>query len=121
MRSVVLEHRYALDDYFLEEHGVKDLQEAFEKYEPTCRNFDIVFTCRLYGYESPEEYWYKASCFHRIPYIKVPTLFINTLDDPIVGYRGIDFDVFKSNKYCALATLNTGGHLGFYEQILSMD
>jgi len=45
---------------------------------------------------------------------------MNTLDDPIVQYKTIDYKVFKANKNIILGTNRHGGHLGYHEHIFSM-
>jgi len=43
----------------------------------------------------------------------VPTLFFNSLDDPLVLEDGIDFEGFKQNKNVMLVTTSVGGHIGY--------
>jgi predicted alpha/beta-fold hydrolase len=51
--------------------------------------------------------------------IKVPSFFLNALDDPIVGRRAIAFDAFKKNENVILVTSRHGGHLGYHESAFS--
>jgi len=60
---------------------------------------------------------YKSSCYHSISSLKVPTLFISSKDDPVLGPNATDFEIFRNNEFAVLATTNTGGHLGFHESI----
>lgn len=53
--------------------------------------YDEMVTVKNFGYKDRTEYYDKASCCWRIPYIKVPTLFMAALDDPLIGKNGIDF------------------------------
>ena len=69
---------------------------------------------KQFGYKSNEEYINKTSCCYKIPYIKIPTLFMSTLDDPLVGLNGLDFDSISHNENTVLATNDIGGHLGFH-------
>ena len=100
-----------------------DLQETIELWRQspseymTLRRFDDTFTCPLNGFESPDDYWYKVSCFHTIMQIRTPTLFLNALDDPIIGGDTIEYDRIKSNPYTAIATTAKGGHLGYHEGV----
>ena len=48
---------------------------------------DDEVTSRFYGFKNRYDYYYNASCYHRIPHIRVPTLFLNALDDPILGHK----------------------------------
>ena len=60
---------------------------------------------------------YESSCYLSIPKLKVPTLFISSNDDPVIGSKATDHDIFKNNKFAVLATTKTGGHFGFHESI----
>ena len=47
--------------------------------------------------------------------IKRPTFFMNAIDDPIIGEKAIDYEVFDKNENVLLGTTKYGGHLGYYE------
>jgi predicted alpha/beta-fold hydrolase len=81
---------------------------------------DNDITSKLNGWKDCKDYYTKAACYHRIPTIKVPTLFMNSLDDPIIGPTAIDYEIFEGNQYCALATNKHGGHIGYHETIFSL-
>jgi predicted alpha/beta-fold hydrolase len=66
--------------------------------------FDEHFTAPLFGFKDRDDYYHKASCYHRIPSIKIPTLFMNSYDDPIVRKEAIGEEVFKINPNVLLAT-----------------
>jgi len=53
--------------------------------------------------------------------ITVPTLFLNTLDDPIVTKAVIAYEEFKPNKNIVLATTKHGGHLGYHEHMFKIE
>jgi len=49
-------------------------------------------------------------------------LFINTLDDPIIGKKCIDYEVFNQNKeHVILGVTKHGGHLGYHESFFDLD
>ena len=78
-------------------------------------NVDEVLTSKLWDFKKAEEYWRAASCLQHIHKIITPTLFINSVDDPVVGTKCIDFDVFRQNPNVAIATTKYGGHIGYSE------
>ena len=45
---------------------------------------DEKITSKIYGYLDMYDYHYKAACCWAIPNIKIPTLFMNALDDPLI-------------------------------------
>jgi uncharacterized protein len=51
----------------------------------------------MFGWKDVNDYYTKAACYHRIPGIKVPSLFMNARDDPIIGEKAIDYDIFNGN------------------------
>ena len=51
----------------------------------------------LFGFKNGTNLNYNVSCYHNIPKLKVPTLFINAKDDPVIGPKAIDFEIFKNN------------------------
>ena len=78
---------------------------------------DDVYTRRLAGFKSVTEFYIANSSSNHFKNIKVPTVFINARDDPIIPPplletirdAALKYDniVFVEQKY--------GGHLGFYE------
>ena len=94
-KRLLLKHESALKDHYLKEHGL-DLRKTLENMDPlTMNEIDDKITARVSGFESGPDYHYKASCCHVISKIKTPTLFMNSLDDPIVIRDCIDFDSIK--------------------------
>ena len=51
--------------------------------------------------------------------IRIPTFFLNALDDPIVG-NNLNYEAFKDNPNIALGTTKHGGHVGYYENFFSL-
>ena len=81
---------------------------------PSMFKFDQMVTIKMFGYKNKEEYYDKSSSCWKIPYIKIPTLFMAALDDPLIGKTGIDFKAISLNDNTVLATTDIGGHLGFH-------
>jgi predicted alpha/beta-fold hydrolase len=78
----------------------------------TLREFDEVFTAPLAGFESADEYYDASSAMHVMREIRVPTLIITSVDDPIVPA-----DSFERLSYpdCVhLRLMSAGGHMGFF-------
>ena len=94
INDIVLQHEPMLRDMVKEKTGL-DIIETIQSKKPTVLQFDELFTAPIFGYDSQDDYYRKAACFHRIPNIAVPTFFMNAMDDPIVGDEAIDFEVVK--------------------------
>lgn len=82
------------------------------------RQFDERFTCRMWGYDSVEEYHTDASNKDRIHLIKKPTLCINAADDMFCPYPYLPLEQIESNPNCAMLITARGGHIGFMEGLL---
>lgn len=116
--DLMLDQEDALKDEVKKVCGV-DLRQQLEEWRRTgnmnFKNVDIVFTSKLYGFKDVDDYYDRASCIHSVPHIKTPTVFINALDDPVIGSDCIDYEVFARNENVAVATTKHGGHLGYME------
>lgn len=89
-------------------------EESIKKCKKSGRTmvFDDYFTCRVAGFNNPWEYYRAVSPFNRIKNIRVPTLVINSNDDPAVGCRLPYMDI-ERNPNVALVETDLGGHLGW--------
>jgi len=46
---------------------------------------------------------------------------MNALDDPLIGTKVIDKEVFKQNPNMVLTTTKKGGHMGYAESFCGTD
>ncbi len=77
------------------------------------RHIEKQYTVPVFGFESPEDYWEKASSKPYIARIKTPTLLINALDDSFLPKECYPFEAAKKQNNFYLLTPNYGGHVGF--------
>ncbi|KAI5151590.1 hypothetical protein ENBRE01_2241 [Enteropsectra breve] len=68
---------------------------------------------KVFKAASIEEFYGSGSCKTYLKDIKIPMLFINTVDDPIIPREAIPFDEISKNENIGLI-LAKGGHLGFF-------
>lgn len=54
----------------------------FNFQSKTIREFDANYTIKLFGHNSVEEYYKKASLHDKLDLIKIPCLCLNAADDP---------------------------------------
>ncbi len=74
--------------------------------------FDDAFTAPLHGFQNADDYWLKASSKPYLPYIQVPTLVMNALNDPFMPASSLP----ASDEVSKMVTLEypaEGGHVGF--------
>lgn len=75
--------------------------------------FDEIFSSRLSGYRSADEYYRNISAVNKIDKIDIPVLCINSRDDPITPEKAIAFDDIKVNPNIFLLVTDRGGHMAF--------
>jgi len=79
----------------------------------TLRQFDAAFTCPISGFDSVEDYYHQASCGPHLRHIRVPTLILNAVDDPLIPPDGSPAEAVDGNPAVRLVTTDRGGHCGF--------
>lgn len=77
------------------------------------RELDRYFTCPMWGYADPEDYFKDSTNNDRIPKIRVPTLALNSGDDMFSPYETLPLD--KVNEAVVFVVTQRGGHLGFMD------
>uniref|UniRef100_A0A0R3S3U3 AB hydrolase-1 domain-containing protein n=1 Tax=Elaeophora elaphi TaxID=1147741 RepID=A0A0R3S3U3_9BILA len=78
---------------------------------------DDSYTRRILGYENVEEFYRDISSLSVIPKIKIPMIFVNALDDPLIPpclWHPVR-KLAATNEYFGFVLTKHGGHLGFLE------
>ncbi|KAJ1801183.1 medium-chain fatty acid ethyl ester synthase/esterase 2 [Coemansia sp. RSA 2399] len=75
--------------------------------------FTEEMTRKAFGYNSAKELLDYSSCKNYMDDIKIPTLFLNSLDDPICIKSLIPFEKIFNNPNLVLALTENGGHIGY--------
>ena len=76
--------------------------------------FDTKYTAPLYGFENANDFYIDASAGNYIEAISVPTLLVNSLNDPMFPEDCYPIEAAKYHKYFYLETPEKGGHLGYW-------
>ena len=76
-------------------------------------DFDSAYTAPVHGFKDAYDYYYKGSCLPHLVNIKVPSLLLNALDDPILSRSCFPFSQAESSSQLYLETPANGGHVGF--------
>lgn len=79
------------------------------------RDFDDMFTSRLFGFNCAQEYYRHASPDQRLLNVRVPTLILSSQDDPIVGGKSLPRSEVALNPYTHMVVTSIGGHLGWFD------
>ena len=77
--------------------------------------FDDIFTAPCLGLSSAFEYYSAASSNQRIADFKIPTLLINSTDDPVTGDGAMPRKEALANPNTILIETDLGGHLAYLD------
>ncbi|KAJ2689141.1 hypothetical protein IWW39_001695 [Coemansia spiralis] len=79
----------------------------------TIMEFTEEMTRKAFRYTSAKHLLDDSSSLDYLDSIRIPVLFLNSLDDPICTPSLIPFDKFLSNPWLLLALTRHGGHIGY--------
>ena len=74
--------------------------------------FDDVITAPLHGFSGAEDYYYRASACRVLHEVTVPTLMLQSADDPLLGAKCMPVPEAVSSTI-EIETTERGGHVGF--------
>lgn len=106
VKSNLKELRAHLPALFSEENVQKALEAK------TTADWDNVITCKTAGFDTVWDYYEAGSPQQRMSTIAVPTLIINSTDDPAVD-ANLPIKEVYANPHLAMVESDLGGHLGF--------
>ncbi len=75
--------------------------------------FDDAYIAKIYNYEDKFDYYRQNGSKNFLPFIRVPSIAINALDDPIVGSIGLPSPDDANLSAVRLVYYENGGHCGF--------
>ncbi len=76
-------------------------------------DFDEYFTSTINGFKNAKDYYAQSNSKQFLSNIRIPTLVINSLDDPFLSKSCYPFTEALNNKYLSLMAPKFGGHVGF--------
>lgn len=105
IRLKVLEKSYKFPEFKL------DQEKLFKASR--FKHLEKLYTVPVFGFESPEDYWEKASSKPYISKINRPTLLINAKDDSFLGAECFPYEEARDSDTFFLEVTKYGGHVGF--------
>ena len=81
----------------------------------TLRDYDEALTAPLHGFSGADDYYARADVRRHLASIRVPTLLVQSRDDPLVPTGSVPDAAVAANPHLAAAFTDRGGHLGFVE------
>lgn len=79
----------------------------------TFDEFDERYTAPLHGFKDAQDFYVSSSSDQFYHNIRVRSIIINALNDPLLGDKCYPFDIVKNHSYLSLETPKLGGHVGF--------
>jgi predicted alpha/beta-fold hydrolase len=105
MKNKILEKAYKFPEYKL------DQGKLFKATK--FKHLEYLYTVPVFGFESPEDYWEKASSKPYLSNIKKPTLLINAKDDTFLSKECYPHEEAKNSEFFFFEETKFGGHVGF--------
>jgi len=76
-------------------------------------DFDNRYTAPLHGFRNARHFYKTCTADLHFNSIKVPSLIVNALNDPMLGDRCYPIEACKHHQYLFLEITKSGGHVGF--------
>ncbi|WP_022819196.1 YheT family hydrolase [Fusobacterium russii] len=76
-------------------------------------DFDNEFTAKLNGFKNADEYYIKNSSLYTLNKIKINTLILTAMDDPMMSESCYPREKVKLNPFLNLQTPKYGGHVSY--------
>ncbi|WP_439131853.1 YheT family hydrolase [Polaribacter sp.] len=105
MKNKILEKAHKFPEYNLD----KDKLFKATKF----KHLEYLYTVPVFGFESPEDYWEKASSKPYLLKIKKPTLLINAKDDTFLSQECYPYKEAENSEFFFFEAPKYGGHVGF--------
>jgi len=80
----------------------------------TMRAFDDTFTAPAHGFSGAQDYYDRCSAARFVESVEVPTLLIQSIDDPLVPGDCLPLEAIGANPALELLRTHRGGHVGFF-------
>lgn len=105
MKNKILEKAHKFPEYKLD----KDKLFKATKF----KHLEYLYTAPVFGFDSPEDYWEKASSKPYLLEIERPTLLINAKDDTFLSTACYPYEEAEKSEYFYFEETKYGGHVGF--------
>lgn len=79
----------------------------------TLYDFDDIYTAKLHGFKGADHYYAECSSKFFVEPISVPTMIVNSENDPIVPFESLPLDILRAHPNVTLLATKDGGHCGF--------
>lgn len=77
--------------------------------------FDTHYSAKIFGYKDAQDFYDSVQCYPHLKNIKIPTLILNALNDPMLIDDCYPESEAKRNGNITLELTKHGGHVGFLQ------
>jgi predicted alpha/beta-fold hydrolase len=103
------------EEHFSKSDSTSNLNLNNAYQSKTVRDYDKHVIVPLYGFRDVEHYYTEASSNKWLKYIRIPTLVLSAMDDPICPIDGLPSeDVLQNSCIITIKTLE-GGHVSYLQ------
>lgn len=78
--------------------------------------FDSHYSAKFFGYKDAQDFYDSVQCFPHLKNIKIPTLILNALNDPMLTGDCYPESEANANQNIVLELTSHGGHVGFLQK-----
>ena len=107
---ILKEHEANLRKYMSPEAGDTFFKNLHENKLKGQMNMSENVMAPFFGFQHLDDYYDNIQATGHLHKIRVPTFFLNAIDDPIIDPKTYPFKEMESNEYVVMATTLRGGH-----------
>lgn len=78
--------------------------------------FDSYYSAKIFGYKDAQDFYDSVQCFPHLKNIKIPTLILNAMNDPMLTGDCYPESEANANQNIVLELTSHGGHVGFLQK-----
>ncbi|CAF3427152.1 unnamed protein product [Rotaria socialis] len=109
----LIQHLRLHEEHFSKSDSQVNLNNAYQS--KTVRDFDIHTIVPQYGFRNVEHYYSVASPNQYVKSIRIPTLVLSAIDDPICPIGGLPHDDVLQNPSIIVIKTLEGGHVSYLQ------
>jgi len=103
------------EHHFVKSESLPNLNMNQVYQSKTIRDFDRHLIVPQYGFRDVEHYYSEASSKTWLKYIRISTLILSAIDDPICPIDGLPIDDILQNPYLIAIKTLEGGHVSYLQ------
>jgi len=103
------------EEHFLKSNSTLNINLNNAYQSKTVRDYDKHVIVPMYGFRDVDHYYTEASANKWLKYIRIPTLILNAIDDPICPVGGLPNEDVLQNSYIITIKTLEGGHVSYLQ------